>query len=60
MGRYLAYRDRDEVLAKAIKLFKTKAGESDFVQARIRAVRESDASGIVGRQCCHGGGRCIE
>lgn len=48
MGRYLAYRDRDEVLAKAIKLFKTKAGESDFVQARIRAVRESDVSGYRG------------
>ena len=59
MGRYLAYRDRDEILAKAVKLFKTKAGESDFVQERIRAVRESDVSGYRGAAMLVEGGDAV-
>jgi hypothetical protein len=48
MGRYLAYRDREELIDKALRILKEKGGDPTFVRERIRAVRESDVSGYRG------------
>ncbi|MFZ4815243.1 MAG: DNA double-strand break repair nuclease NurA [Phototrophicaceae bacterium] len=48
MGRYLAYRDRDEIIDKALAILREKGGDLDLIGERIRAVRESDISGYRG------------
>lgn len=48
MGRYLAYRDREELIDLALRLLKEQGSDLAFIQSRIRAVRESDVSGYRG------------
>jgi hypothetical protein len=48
MGRYLAYRDQEELIEKALRILKEKGSDPAFVRERIRAVRESDVSGYRG------------
>jgi hypothetical protein len=48
MGRYLAFRDREELIEKALKILNEKGSDLDFVKQRIRIVRESDISGYRG------------
>lgn len=48
MGRYLAYRDREELIERALRVLKEKGSDLAFIQERIRIVRESDISGYRG------------
>lgn len=48
MGRYLAYRDQDELIEKALRILREQGSDMAFVRDRIRAVRESDVSGYRG------------
>ena len=48
MGRYLAYRDRDELIKLALEILREKGSDLEFVKQRIRMVRESDVSGYRG------------
>lgn len=48
MGRYLAYRDREELIERALRVLQEKGSDLQFIQDRIRTVRESDISGYRG------------
>jgi hypothetical protein len=48
MGRYLAFRDREELIEKALRILKEQGNDLDFVTERITLVRESDVSGYRG------------
>ncbi|MEL6149438.1 MAG: DNA double-strand break repair nuclease NurA [Chloroflexota bacterium] len=48
MGRYLAFRDREELIDRALRILEEKGSNLDFIQQRIRIVRESDISGYRG------------
>jgi len=48
MGRYLAYRDREALIDKALAILNDKGADLDFVKNRVRMVRESDVSGYRG------------
>ncbi len=48
MGRYLAFRDSEELVDKALQILKEKGSDLDFVRERIREVRDSDVSGYRG------------
>ena len=48
MGRYLAYRDREALIDKALEILHDKGADLQFVQDRVRMVRESDVSGYRG------------
>ncbi len=48
MGRYLAFRDQEELIDRAVRILRDKGGDMDFVHQRIRMVRESDISGYRG------------
>ncbi|MEL7233765.1 MAG: hypothetical protein AAGK74_04670, partial [Chloroflexota bacterium] len=46
--RYLAFRDREELIDRALRILEEKGSNLDFIQQRIRIVRESDISGYRG------------
>lgn len=48
MGRYLAFRDQNELIEKALKILNEKGSDTAFVAERVRTVRESDISGYRG------------
>ncbi|MEO0562085.1 MAG: hypothetical protein AAF125_08225, partial [Chloroflexota bacterium] len=48
MGRYLAFRDSEELIERAIRILNEQGSDMEFVRDRIRMVRESDVSGYRG------------
>lgn len=48
MGRYLAYRDSEELIERALRILNEQGSSLDFIRERIRMVRESDVSGYRG------------
>ncbi len=55
MGRYLAYRDREELIEKALRILREQGSDPAFVRERIQTVRESDISGYRGAAPLTGG-----
>lgn len=48
MGRYLAYRDREALIDRALRILHDQGSDLDFIRERVRMVRESDVSGYRG------------
>ncbi len=48
MGRYLTFRNQEELIDRALEILHDKGADLEFIQQRIRMVRESDVSGYRG------------
>lgn len=59
MGRYLAYRDREALIEKALRILHEQGSDLDFIRERVRMVRESDVSGYRGAAPMDGAARAF-